>query len=72
MLPNWLADQIPHVVEDCRAAASTSRKRVASVKPRPEFIGPDRVRHVVAPVLGERRDGEQPNVWAPIRRLLFS
>ena len=62
-VPSWLRPLADSRLEDCRDAAPRSRKRTPSVKPRPPFIGFDQMLHAVAPPVGRRRDGEQPETW---------
>ena len=64
--PAWLATQTGDQLERCRDAAAGSRKRVPAVKPRPGYTGADRVKHTVAPLVTDRRDGDQPAVWDKI------
>jgi hypothetical protein len=66
LLPPWIADEAPERLQRCREAAAASRKRVASVGPRPEFTGADHVRHTVARRVSDRRDGEKPSVWEDV------
>lgn len=48
------------------ALNAVSRTRVASVGPRPAYEGSANFVHVVAPPVGERVDGEPPEVWPAV------
>lgn len=63
-VPLWAAPAPQRTIEQCREAASVSRKRVPSVRPRPKFEGspPD-----VAPAAEDREDGYEPTVWTEVR-----
>jgi len=71
-IPAWLRTQADTRLEDCRVAAPRSRKRTPSVKPRPPFTGFDQMLHVVAPPVGQRRDGEQPEAWAQLEKYFMA
>ncbi|MBI5231017.1 MAG: hypothetical protein HY876_02505 [Coriobacteriales bacterium] len=70
--PRWTrsATDVDQVLDACRQAASTSRKRAATVPPRPSFTGAGSTGEVVAPSLGDRRDGDEPRVWTEVAALL--
>lgn len=65
--PPWLGANLAEELARCRAEAQQSRKRTASVKPRPDFVGPGNVLHTVAPAIGKRADGDEPVVWPAVR-----
>ena len=67
LAPLWVGSDLPEQLARCRAEAQRSRKRTPSVKPKPEFLGPDKVLHTVAPSVGERSDGDEPVVWSAVR-----
>jgi hypothetical protein len=69
-LPGWLADGARAELLACREESVASRKRVPSVKPRPDFAGPEGYRHVVAPPVIARNDGDMPDCW-PLLRPFF-
>ena len=62
-LPSWLESHAIARLELCREAAAKSRKRVPSVKPRPQFTGSGRMVDVVAPAVVKRQDGDPPELW---------
>jgi len=64
--PLWLAAGIDGQMQRCTAAALASRKRVASVKPSPDFTGFKHVSHTVAPPAIIRADGDEPVVWPAV------
>lgn len=66
LLPQWLSPRATPRLEMCREEATTSRKRVPSVKPRPLFTGFDHILDAVAPAVVQRRDGEQPELWTRV------
>ena len=68
LLPPWLSPRAAQRLEECRAEAPKSRKRVPSVRPRPSSTGFDSTVDAVAPAVVERRDGEQPEVWTSVRK----
>lgn len=65
-VPAWLQSGASERLERCRADAAKSRKRVPSVKPRPTFVGSAESMHVVAPAVGNRADGSEPEVWPAV------
>ena len=71
-VPAWAEAQADDRLDQCRQASEVSRKRVASVKPRPAYEGPENFLHVVAPPVGTRTDGEQPIVWSAIEAFFRS
>ncbi|NMM23756.1 MAG: hypothetical protein HHJ11_09705 [Phycicoccus sp.] len=64
--PPWLAAEIDGKIQRCSEAALASRKRVASVKPSPDFTGFKHVGHTVAPPSIVRADGDEPVVWTAV------
>jgi hypothetical protein len=71
-VPAWAESNTGDRLDQCRRAAEVSRKRVASVKPRPAHAGPENFLHVVAPSVGARTDGEKPIVWSAIEAFFRS
>jgi hypothetical protein len=69
-LPDWLTAGAEERLAACEAAAATSRKRVPSVKPRPEYAAVAATHDGVAPPVGERVDGQRPSVWDHVGPLL--
>jgi len=65
-VPAWAEPLAGERLDHCRQAAAASRKRVASVKVRPAYEGAVNSLHVVAPPVGERGDGVQPEVWPAV------
>ncbi|GAA5195389.1 hypothetical protein GCM10023346_25200 [Arthrobacter gyeryongensis] len=66
LLPVWLAPAAAERLARCREEAAKSRKRTPSVKPRPEFTGPDPVLDSVAPPAAAHHDGDKPSVWETV------
>jgi len=65
-LPAWLELDVAALLERCLEDASASRKRVPSVRPRPELPHPASVPDFVAPAVGSRGDGARPEVWLAV------
>lgn len=66
-VPAWLTPSPDNDVEHCREAAVNSRKRVASVKPRPSHVGAASMHDLVAPPVIERADGAEPEIWSLVK-----
>lgn len=66
LLPAWVGADPSDGVQLCRAAARASRKRVPTVQPRPDHVGPGGKLHVVAPPAKARDDGDRPDVWPTV------
>jgi len=66
LLPSWLSTGGPERIDRCRDEAGRSRKRVATVQPRPEYVGAEQMAHVVAPAVSNRIDGGEPEAWPVI------
>lgn len=62
----WGVDLIESLGAGLLTWLPASRKRVASVGPRPVYEGSATFVHVVAPPVGERVDGEPPEVWPAV------
>jgi hypothetical protein len=71
-LPHWLIAGADERLAACEASAATSRKRVPSVKPRPEYAPVAGTHDGVAPPVGERLDGQRPSVWEQVGPVLIS
>ena len=67
-LPAWLGMDVGSQLQACRASAESSRKRVASVKPRPSLAIPASGRDFVAPQVDVHADGDEPTVWRWVAR----
>lgn len=71
--PGWAragTGDAAEVLDSCRRAVSTSRKRKAAVNPRPSFTGAGSAGGTVAPAVGDRCDGDEPRVWTDVAGLL--
>lgn len=64
--PRWLARSAERAASECAAEAGTSRKRRASVDPRPEHGRPEYLNNTVAPPARRLSDGKKPEVWRTI------
>ena len=71
-LPDWLTTGADDRLAACEAATATSRMRVPSVKPRPEYSPLAATHDGVAPPVSERVDGQRPSVWDQVGPLLTS
>ena len=80
-LPHWLSAGSTEALESCREAASRSRKKKASVPPRPEY---DLPLHrgvfspgasglaAFAPDVSVRCDGDEPDVWPTVAPFFYA
>ncbi|GAB3862702.1 hypothetical protein GCM10028801_28730 [Nocardioides maradonensis] len=64
-VPGWMTVAPDQRLEECESAAATSRKRVASVKPRPAHVGASSMVDVVAPPVVGRMMGRSLRSGAP-------
>lgn len=62
-VPSWLATDVSLRLKACHQDAAASRKRVPSVKPRPDFAAPAGGRDFVAPAVDGHVDGARPPFW---------
>jgi len=62
-VPGWFEKDVLTQVEACRDAARASRKRVPTVKARPDLAPPSTGRDFVAPPVGDHVDGARPTMW---------
>lgn len=69
--PEWLRAHATAAHRECQDKAPQSRKRVPSVKPRPDHAPPDWRTETVAPSVVHRADGTQPEIWADVRRFFL-
>lgn len=65
-LPDWLVVDRSATIDRCAAAATTSRKRVASVSPSPTLTITHEARGTVAPHVTNRADGDEPSIWVAV------
>ncbi len=65
--PGWLRVELAEAMTACEGEALASRKRVASVEPRPDFERPAHLAEsTVAPSVTRRGDGDQPSIWEQV------
>jgi hypothetical protein len=70
--PSWLRNAATDALGAARAATLNSRKRVPSVRPRPDHSPQGQLHATVAPPVGDRMDGEEPAVWERVRQFFLT
>jgi hypothetical protein len=71
-VPEWLVAGATERLTECRERTPKSRKRVPSVKPRPDHAPPEWRAETVAPAVVRRADGDEPEVRKDVCRFFLS